>query len=184
MTDIGTSEATAQVDGVTSLWVIVRSNKNLFGFDANLVGKMIALSKVTHGPAIINYMAGTITVRGAVIPLIDLRVYSGEPSADQEVADFCALMDQRTAAVELEEMVGLFEDIKKASREASRRRITLVLELEDRALALDIDEVVAVGNITKIDVSPQRQTRNIGVSRIERRDKDDALVLLMGELAF
>ena len=261
---------TAEVaEDIAALWVIVRCNKNLLGFNANLVGNMIALPKITHVPDCVHYMSGTITVRGAVIPLIDLRVFTGQPSAAQEVEEFCALMDQRladhenwlrelkasvdeereftlttdphkcafgqwyesyhtddrfvagilrkfeaphkqihgiadkvthlvtdgkvaeahqlidtTSNVELRTMIGLFDDIKKAAHEAGRRRIAMVLELGERTLALDIDEVVAVESISNYEPAPQYDTSHLGISRIGRRDKDDSLVLLMEELAF
>jgi purine-binding chemotaxis protein CheW len=77
------------------LWVIVRSHNNLLGFDANTVGNMIAIPKVTRTPDSVGYLSGTITVRGSIIPLIDLRVYTGQPSGNKEIDDFCELMDQR-----------------------------------------------------------------------------------------
>ncbi|MCF6178493.1 MAG: chemotaxis protein CheW [Geopsychrobacter sp.] len=77
------------------LWVIVRSSNNLLAFDASIVGNMIAIPKITHVPDNVAYMSGTITVRGSIIPLVDLRIYTGQPSGDQELDDFCQLMDQR-----------------------------------------------------------------------------------------
>lgn len=91
-TDI-VEEGTSVEDSV--LWVIVRSNNNLLGFDASNVGNMIAIPKITYIPDSIDYMSGTITVRGSIIPLVDLRVYTGQPSGAQEIDSFCALMDQR-----------------------------------------------------------------------------------------
>ena len=79
----------------SALWVIVKSKNNLFGFDANIVGNMIAIPKVTHVPDGMDYIPGTITVRGSIIPLVDLRVYTGLPSANRDIDDFCQLMDQR-----------------------------------------------------------------------------------------
>jgi len=257
------------VEDASSLWVIVRCNQNLIGFDADCVGNMIALPKVTRVPGTDDFMSGTITVRGSIIPLIDLRVYTGQKSADEEVDEFDKLMDQRlldhqnwiqelkasveeertfkltsdphqcafgkwydsyqtndrfvaavlakfdqphktihgiattveelvakeqldqahqlidqTAAGELQLMVGLFDEVKKAAREASRRRIAMVLELEERTLALDIDEVVAVESISKFQPAPPQQTDRLGIEKIGRRDKDDELVLLMEDVAF
>ena len=256
----------ANADDITALWVIVRCGKSLFGFDAGLVGNMIALPKVTWIPDSINYMSGTISVRGMIIPLIDLRTYFGQKSADLVVEEFwdqrladhqnwlkelkasvdekreftlatdphmCAFgkwydtyksdnrtlarilskFDQphkrihaiakevstyvaegkvdeahrvieKTANTELKAMEKLFDEIKLAAREAVRRRIAMVLELEDRTLAIDVDEVVAVETISNYEPAPQSQSGHLGVTRIGRRDKGDELVLLMEELDF
>lgn len=251
------------------LWVIVKSDKNLFGFDANFVGSMLVTPTITRVPNRINYMLGTITVRDSVIPLVDLRVYTGRPSATQEIDIFCQLMDQRlndhqnwlkelkvsisekrefklatdphkcafgkwydtyksndrtiqnilakfdaphkvihgiaekvtklvhennidaaheiidrTSNNELERMVGLFAEIKEAVKQTGRRRIAMVLELEGRSIALDIDEVVSVEYIKDIEDAPQSEARSIGITRIGRKDKSDELVLLMENLEF
>lgn len=263
------NDAIANIEDVSSLWVIVRCNQSLLGFDATYVGNMIALPQVTRVPGTDDYMSGTITVRGSIIPLIDLRVYTGQKSAEAEIDEFHELMDQRladhqnwieelkasvdeerafkltsdphqcafgkwydsyqtndrfvaavlakfdtphkkihgiaatvkelvaqgqldqahqlidqTAQGELQLMVGLFDEVKKAAREASRRRIAMVLELDQKTLALDIDEVVAVESISKIQPAPPQQTGHLGIEKIGRRDKDDELVLLMEDVAF
>jgi len=253
----------------SSLWVIVRAKDNLFGFDATIVGNMIALPKINRVPDSVEYMPGTITVRGAVIPLIDFRVYTGKISAIKEIDDFCSLMDQRlndhlnwikelkasvdekkdfklatdphkcafgkwydsyrsddrtirnilakfdkphrvihgiaekalrcvaenkpeeahkiidrTSSNELQQMVELFSDIKEAVREVGRRRIAIILEIENEKMALDIDEVIAVENITNIEDAPRNESSSLGIARIGRRDKTDELVMLMEKFAF
>lgn len=256
-------------DENSSLWVIVRIKNNLFGFDATIVGNMIALPKITYVPDSENHMPGTITVRGSVIPLVDFRVYTGKISAIQEIEDFCQLMDQRlsdhqnwikelkasvnenkefklatdphkcafgkwydsyksddrtintilakfdkphriihgiaekttslvhedktdeahkiidiTEKNELQQMVHLFNDIKEAVREVGRRRIAMILELDDRKVALDIDEVIAVEDINNIEDAPENKMSRLGISRIGRREKNDELVLLMDNFQF
>ncbi|WP_321391539.1 chemotaxis protein CheW [uncultured Desulfuromusa sp.] len=253
-------------DDIDTLWVIVRCGKNLYGFDANLVGNMIALPQVTRIPDSINYMSGTISVRGMIIPLIDLRAYFGHKSADLVVEEFwdqrladhknwlnelkasvdekreftlatdphmCAFgkwydnyksdnrilagilvkfdlphkrihaiakevstyvaegkideahhVIEKTTNTELKAMEKLFDEIKQAAREVARRRIAMVIEMEDRTLALDVDEVVAVERISDYEPAPQYQTSHLGITRIGRRNKNDELVLLMEELEF
>jgi purine-binding chemotaxis protein CheW len=263
-------ELEAEVDGeIAPLWVVVKSKHNLFGFDAGIVGNMIAIPKVTRVPDGIDYMPGTITVRGSIIPLIDFRIYTGQPSANQDIDDFCQLMDQRlkdhqnwitelkasideerefklatdphkcafgkwydnyksddrminhilkkfdgphkaihsiaekvnklvrenkcaeahesidrTSGTELLRMVALFTEIKEAVREAGRRRIAMVLEIEGKTIALDIDEVVSVEHISNIENAPKRQSGRVDISRIGRREKNDDIVLLMDKLDF
>jgi len=266
--DIGFDEEIFDDDN-SSLWVIVRIKNNLFGFEANIVGNMIALPRITSVPDSEEYMPGTITVRGSVIPLVDFRVYTGQISAIQEIDDFCKLMDQRlgdhqnwieelkksvdeknefklatdphkcafgkwydsyksddrtitnilakfdkphqiihgiaekatklvnenkindahklidrTSDNELQQMVSLFADIKEAVREVGRRRIAMILELGERQVALDIDEVIAVENINNIEDAPKNKSSSLGITRIGRRDKTDELVLLMENFAF
>lgn len=77
------------------LWVIVRCSNNILGFDASTVGNMIAIPKVTRIPSSIDYMSGTITIRDSIIPLVDLRIYTGQLSGEQEIDDFCLLMNNR-----------------------------------------------------------------------------------------
>jgi len=92
-------EVVDEVSGVAEdgllLWVIVRSHNNLLGFDASIVGNMIAIPPITRVPEAAAYVSGTISVRGSIIPLVDLRVYTGQPSGRQEIEDFCTLMDLR-----------------------------------------------------------------------------------------
>ena len=90
-------EGTLVAEDGSVLWVIVRNKNNLLGFDAGTVGNMIVIPTVTRVPDTVDYISGTITVRGSVIPLIDLRTYTGPPSGAQEIEDFCSLMDQRLA---------------------------------------------------------------------------------------
>lgn len=252
-----------------ALWVIVKSGNNLFGFDASIVGNMLVIPEITHIPGEIEYMPGTITVRGSILPFVDLRVYTGQKSAEQEIDEFCQLMDQRlsdhqhwlnelkssidenreftlatdphkcafgkwydkyksedrtiktilakfdaphkvihgiaekvaklvhenkveeaheiidrTSKCEMARMVSLFSDIKEAVREVGRRRIAMVLETEKGPIALDIDEVVSVEQISNIEDAPKKQSSSTGISRIGRRAEDDDMVLLMENLAF
>ena len=256
-----------ETDG-SLLWVIVRSSNNLFGFDSSQIGNMIAIPEITYVPGSVDYMPGTITIRDTVHPLIDLRVYTGQPSARKEIEEFCDLMDQRlrdhqnwiaelkasvdeerefklatnphkcafgkwydsyksdnrivngilpkfdaphraihaiaekvtklvredkvdeahnlidqTSRVELTQMIHLFAEIKDAVREAWHRRIAMVIEKEDRNIALDVDEVVAVENIGKVEPHRHKSLNDMGVSRIGRREKTDEIVFLVDELA-
>lgn len=250
------------------LLVIIRCNRSLFGFDAATVGNMIAIPTVTHVPGNIDYMPGTITIRDKIHPLIDLRVFTGQPSAEQEIQDFCELMDQRlcdhqnwikelkasvedqrefklatdphqcafgkwydgyssdnrivnsilpkfdaphraihkiadkvkklisldkihdandlidkTSKVELVQMVHLFSEIKDAVRESWHRRIAMALEKEEGNIALDIDEVIAVEHIEKVEPYQHKNLNALGISQIGRRNKTDELVFLVDNLA-
>lgn len=249
------------------LRVIIRSSNSLFGFEASKVGNMIAIPSITYVPGSVDYMPGTITIRDKVHTLIDLRVYTGQPSAQHEIQEFCELMDQRlldhqnwiqelktsveeqrefklstdphkcafgkwyadfssdnrivshilpkfdaphraiheiagkvktlvsrkkvdeahdlidkTSKTELEQMVRLFPEIKDAVREAWQRRIAMVLEKEDGNIALDVDEVVAVEHIGKIEPHRHENLKEIGVTRIGRREKTDEIVFLIDSL--
>ncbi len=263
--NINSSEMTEKNGSL--LWVIIRSNNSLFGFDAGKVGNMIAIPTITHVPGSIDYMPGTITIRDKIHPLIDLRIYTGQPSAEQEIQEFCDLMDQRlcdhqnwikelkasveeerefklatdphkcafgkwydtfssdnrivngilpkfdaphrtihgiadkvtklvsekkideahdlinkTSNAELTQMVRLFSEIKNAVRDARQRRIAMVLEKEDGNIALDIDEVVAVEVIEKVEPNRHENLKSLGVSRIGRRNKTEELVFLVESL--
>ena len=81
-------------------------------------------------------------------------------------------------------MVDLFAAIKEAVREVSKRSIAIVMEIESGTIALDIDEVVSVERISKIEDAPKTESSSIGISRIGRRDKNDELVLLMESFDF
>ena len=53
-----------------------------YALPVDAVLQMETFAKATHVPGVANYVAGIVTVRGRVVPVIDLRVRFGLPPAD------------------------------------------------------------------------------------------------------
>lgn len=76
-------------------WVLVRLQHGQYGMSARSVREMVLVDRVTSLPDAPDYVRGLLNLRGTVIPLLDLRVLSGMPSAESEMRDLVALLDAR-----------------------------------------------------------------------------------------
>ncbi len=64
-------------------WILCRLEDNLFGFPSELVQEMLAIPPVRSVPQLPSHVRGVINLRGRVIPMIDLRLRLGMPTAEE-----------------------------------------------------------------------------------------------------
>lgn len=76
-------------------WILFELNTRLFAIAAGDVRHMVVMPEVTAVPNLPHCLRGVITVRGRVIPLVDLRLRAGMTSVKSTLEDFCKLMDAR-----------------------------------------------------------------------------------------
>jgi len=76
-------------------WAIVQARKQLFAVPTQDMREIIMAPQAARVPNVPDYILGVINMRGAVMPLLDLRKRIGLPSASEETECFCALMEQR-----------------------------------------------------------------------------------------
>ena len=66
-------------------WVLLRVRDQLFGVRATNIREMAEIPTVTAVPNLPEYVLGLITMRGQVVPTIDLRRRLGLPTADDDL---------------------------------------------------------------------------------------------------
>ena len=76
-------------------WAIVQVKKQLFAIPTQDMREIIMPKETARVPNVPEYILGVVNIRGAVMPLLDLRKRIGLPSAGEEMEQFCALMEQR-----------------------------------------------------------------------------------------
>jgi chemotaxis signal transduction protein len=236
----------------------------LFAISAANIRQMVMMPEVTAVPGLPPFIQGVITLRGDVIPLINLRVRIGMASAQDETDRFCTLMDAReqehrkwldelqrsiatgsvftlatdphqcafgrwydsyrppdpwigglvkkfeqphaqihALAIEVKKlqdhgdstgaarlvsgagkvllatMIRLFDEIKTTVRQ-SRRQTVLILNVQDRSVAVAVDSAIAVEKLQVEDL-PAGPTDTHGglVRRLGKRAKTSDLVLVL-----
>lgn len=87
-------------------WVLLRVRDQLFGVRATNIREMAEIPAVTAVPNVPEYVLGLITMRGQVIPTIDLRRRLGMPTADEDLRGIVTRLEQAQAdhASELERL--------------------------------------------------------------------------------
>jgi purine-binding chemotaxis protein CheW len=78
-------------------WVIIDSAGSLFGIPALAVQSMVIMPQVAAIPQAPDHIRGVTTLRGRVLPLVDLRVRFGKVSLARHVEELCGLLAQRRA---------------------------------------------------------------------------------------
>lgn len=76
-------------------WVVFILHKTQMAISAECVLSMVVVSKPSTIFSAPTHIRGVIDLRGAIVPLIDLRVRLSMPSFLSEIEAFCSLMDQR-----------------------------------------------------------------------------------------
>lgn len=75
--------------------VLVQLREQLFAFPVNSVFEMVSLSDCSKVPGTPDYVRGVINLRGRILPLVDLRMRLGMPTAHQELETLLAIFDAR-----------------------------------------------------------------------------------------
>ncbi|MBU0485065.1 MAG: chemotaxis protein CheW [Proteobacteria bacterium] len=78
-----------------NLKVIFKIKDRSFALPAHEVEIMVAMPKIVSLPDSEPYLRGTINLRGEIIPVINLRNLLGIKSIDNEIEEFCQIMQQR-----------------------------------------------------------------------------------------
>jgi len=76
-------------------WAMVQVKNRVFAVPTRDLREIIMAPETARIPNVPDYIVGVVNVRGAVMPLLDLRKRIGLPSASEEAESFCALMQQR-----------------------------------------------------------------------------------------
>lgn len=76
-------------------WVVFTLNNKKMAISSENIQSMVITPEGSFVPNTPDYIRGVVNLRGAVIPLLDLRVRLGMPSFLEEINEFCSLMDQR-----------------------------------------------------------------------------------------
>lgn len=76
-------------------WVIFRLMNEMYALSAGQVREMVQVAQVTSVPGTPSFYRGVLNLRGKVIPVLDLRVKVGLPSAMDEIRDLTELLNLR-----------------------------------------------------------------------------------------
>ena len=87
--------ATATIEQEATQQVVVRVEDRYFGLPIRLVREMVSMGAVTDLPHVEDHVRGVMNLRGKVIPVVDLRHRLDLTSAEAEVEELIAMLDQR-----------------------------------------------------------------------------------------
>ncbi len=76
-------------------WAIIQLKNERFAIASRDVSEMLRLPEVTRVPGLPDHIRGVISLRGRVLPLIDLRKRLGMVSAEEDIEGFERVMAQR-----------------------------------------------------------------------------------------
>lgn len=76
-------------------WILVELRRQQYALAANEVSELLIAPEITSVPGVGGAVQGVTTVRGSVIPVLDLRRRLGMTSRSEEIESFCGLMEQR-----------------------------------------------------------------------------------------
>jgi purine-binding chemotaxis protein CheW len=84
----------------------------VYGLDILRVQEIRGWEKTTHLPNMPSYVKGVINIRGAVVPIVDLRerFHIGEPTYNESTVVIITRMDTHTGEENLQKTVGLVVD--------------------------------------------------------------------------
>src|SRR6266542_952848 len=75
--------------------VLVKLRDQLFAFTSDAVAEMVCLSAVSPVPQVPRYIRGVINLRGQVLPVVDLRMRLGMPSAADDLEALLTIFEAR-----------------------------------------------------------------------------------------
>lgn len=76
----------------TKRYLTFLSNDLIFGISTEYVSEIIINYKIRPVPMVPEYIRGIINLRGQVIPIIDLRVFVGNPTTDDHMEENCIII--------------------------------------------------------------------------------------------
>lgn len=76
-------------------WVIVTVNGQAYGVSTEFFREIVSVREFARVPGCPPYLRGVINLRGIIVPLVDLRMRMGLPSALGATEAFCQMMTER-----------------------------------------------------------------------------------------
>ena len=76
-------DATSPADADSEKYLLFLSGQLLFGVKAKYVVEIITNHTITPLPLVPDYIRGIINLRGQIIPIVDIRLLLGHPTADE-----------------------------------------------------------------------------------------------------
>jgi purine-binding chemotaxis protein CheW len=80
-----------------ALWTVVSLQQGLYALPVEHVQTMVMLPQLTKVPRMPDWVRGVFVLRGATVPVIDLRTRLGMPSLEAETEELTAMLLQREA---------------------------------------------------------------------------------------
>ncbi len=155
-----------------ALYLTFRLDQEMFSLDVSQVREVLEVSNITRVPRAPEYMRGVINVRGAVVPVVDLRTKFGldqvedtqytriivmELELDGEDVVLGALADSVHEVVELDR-----EAVEAPPKIGARWRSEYIKGIGKRdggfILILDIDRVFTGEELAFMDQKPAEET--------------------------
>lgn len=148
--------------------VLVQAHEQLFAFPVSAVSAMVSLADCSAVPGAPPAVRGVINLRGQILPVVDLRVRLGLPTAHQDLHDLLAIFDAREQdhrrwIAELEACVN------------DGRPFTLATDPHKCAFgrwydSLKTEDVTLASQLRKID-GPHQRIHQKGAQAIAERDR-------------
>jgi purine-binding chemotaxis protein CheW len=83
----------APSETATTQFLTFRLDNEVFAFEISKVREVLDFTAITRIPAAPGYMPGVINLRGAVVPVVDLRQRFGMPAVER-TADTCIIITE------------------------------------------------------------------------------------------
>ncbi|MFN7913932.1 MAG: chemotaxis protein CheW [Vicinamibacterales bacterium] len=143
--------------------VLFRLGSQLYAFSAVSVSEMVPLTNIHAVPDRAPYIRGLINLRGSVLPVLDLRLRLGLPSALEELEALIAVFDARE-----QDHRNWIQELDASIRE--RRPFTLTTDPTACAFGrwyatLRSDNIVLQTHLRRIDV-PHREVHSRGAEAL------------------
>jgi purine-binding chemotaxis protein CheW len=78
---------------VTTQYLTYKLADEIFAFDISKVREVLDFTTITKVPGMPDFLRGVINLRGAVVPVVDLRLKFGMPRTDETV-DTCVIITE------------------------------------------------------------------------------------------
>jgi chemotaxis signal transduction protein len=151
-------------------YILVKVGGRLFGFQTAAIAEMVSLTEIHQVPDVPPHVRGVINLRGRVIPVLDLRMRLGMPSAAEDLNRLIAIFeareeDHRKWVTELEAVISEGREFKLAT---DPHKCAFGRWYD----AIKTDDVVLSTQLAKIDEPHQRIHRR-GAEALALRAKGD-----------
>lgn len=109
--------------------VVFKLNQELYGVNVTQVQSIIPMQEIVTVPNAPMFIEGVVNLRGAIIPVIDLRTRFGLP---QPATD----------------------DSQNNGKKGQKKQVIVIIELNDLLVGLIVDRVTEVTKIAEEDIEP------------------------------
>ena len=98
------NEAFTAVKGDENKFVTFSIGEEVYGVDVKKVQEIIGMTQITHVPNTISFIKGVINLRGAVVPVIDMRLKFKMSSRDYDAFTVIIIVEVK------ERLIGMIVD--------------------------------------------------------------------------